>query len=164
RLFSYEYAKEIFGLFRSWHNARALEPDGPWGRLTLAIAYATEAYLFITDLNQSPFNVGTRLRLGDFTVEQVMELNQRYGSPLRSLDEAKRLWTLIGGHPYLTQRSLYEMVASGLKLEVIEEQATDNEGIFGDHLQRMLFALDKDSLLREELKAFLRGGSALSNV
>jgi DNA-binding SARP family transcriptional activator len=52
RLFSYPYGSEVFGLFRSWHNARSLQPSGPWSRLTLAISYATEAHLFITDLNQ----------------------------------------------------------------------------------------------------------------
>ena len=62
-----DFGSEVFGLFRSWHNRRALDPSGPWSRLTLAIAYATEAHLFITDLNQSPFNVGTRLTLEDFT-------------------------------------------------------------------------------------------------
>jgi hypothetical protein len=53
RLFSCEFGSEVFGLFRSWHNRRSLDPAGPWSRLTLALAYATEAYLFITDLNQS---------------------------------------------------------------------------------------------------------------
>ena len=87
RLFACDFGSEVFGLFRSWHNERALDPDGPWSRLTLAIAYATEAHLFITDLNQSPFNVGTRLTLEDFTLEQVADLNRRYGAPLR--DEAE---------------------------------------------------------------------------
>src|SRR5262245_3048137 len=82
RLFTCDFGSEVFGLFRSWHNKRALDPEGPWRRLTLAIAYATEAHLFITDLNQSPFNVGTRLALEDFGFEQVAELNRRYGSPL----------------------------------------------------------------------------------
>src|SRR5205814_806452 len=71
RLFGCSFASEVFGLFRSWHNARALDPNGPWSKLTMAIAYATEAHLFITDINQSPFNVGTRVALSDFTVEQV---------------------------------------------------------------------------------------------
>ena len=68
-LFDKPYSSEVFALFRSWHNERALDPDGPWGRLTLCIAYATEAHLFINDLNQSPFNVGTRLSLDDFAPE-----------------------------------------------------------------------------------------------
>src|SRR5438876_10938082 len=55
RLFTCNFGGEVFGMFRSWHNKRALDPHGPWARLTLAIAYATEAHLFITDLNQSPF-------------------------------------------------------------------------------------------------------------
>ena len=79
RLFSCSYGSEVFGFFRSLHNARALDPDSPWSRLTMIIAYATEAHLFITDLNQSPFNVGTRLILEDFNAEQISELNR----PLR---------------------------------------------------------------------------------
>ncbi len=57
RLFTLAFSNEVFSLFRSWHNARSLDPDGPWRDLTLAIAYATEAHLFIADINQSPFNV-----------------------------------------------------------------------------------------------------------
>src|SRR4029434_1802258 len=78
RLSTCDFGSGVFGLFRSWHNKRALDPQGPWQQLTLAIAYATEAHLFITDLNQSPFNVGTRLALEDFNFEQVAELNRRY--------------------------------------------------------------------------------------
>ena len=55
RLFVTPYGTEFFGLLRSWHNERALDPTGPWAGLTIVIAYATEAHLFITDLNQSPF-------------------------------------------------------------------------------------------------------------
>src|SRR5262249_50763835 len=109
RLFSYPYASEVFGLFRSWHNLRALDPAGPWPRLTLAFAYATEAHLFITDLNQSPFNVGTRLVLEDFTLDEVAELNVRYGAPLGDAAETARFYGMVGGHPYLAQRGLYEM-------------------------------------------------------
>ena len=50
RLFAYPFASEVFGLFRSWHNERALRPYAPWRQLTLAIAYATEAHLFISEL------------------------------------------------------------------------------------------------------------------
>jgi hypothetical protein len=42
RLFSCPFGTEVFALFRSWHNERALDPSGPWSRLALAIAYATE--------------------------------------------------------------------------------------------------------------------------
>src|SRR5206468_853191 len=141
RLFGLPFASEVFGLFRAWHNERALLPEGPWSRLTLAIAYATEAHLFITDLNQSPFNVGTRLELADFDLIQVADLNRRYGThaagggcspgglgsarglgppggrpPLRSDAEVARFFALVGGHPYLVRRGLHRMVTDNLDL------------------------------------------------
>jgi DNA-binding winged helix-turn-helix (wHTH) protein len=161
RLFNYDYAGEIFGLFRSWHNLRALDPRGPWNHLTLAIAYATEAHLFITDLNQSPFNVGTRLTLEDFTIGQVMDLNQRYDTPLGEAD-VSRLHKLVGGHPYLTQRGLFEIARGTTNLVLLEERGDSDEGPFGDHLKRMLVSLEQDQGLLRELAGLLQSGSALS--
>jgi tetratricopeptide (TPR) repeat protein len=163
RLFSCPFASEVFGIFRSWHNERALDPAGPWSRLTLAMGYATEAHLFISDLNQSPFNVGTRLVLDDFTSEQVADLNGRYGGPLRDAKELARYYRLVGGHPYLVRRGLHEMVTRSLggprdrPIDAFELQADREEGIFGDHLRRMLAALGRDPGLCEALRALLRG-------
>jgi hypothetical protein len=162
RLFSNDYASEVFGLFRSWHNLRALEPEGPWARFTLALAYATEAHLFITDLNQSPFNVGTRLTLQDFTRPQVEELNARYQSPLHDAAEVARFYALLCGHPYLVHRGLYEMVKHSLTLDAMETQAAHDEGIFGDHLRRMLVSLERDETLCEALRTVLRGTAHLT--
>ena len=164
RLFNYDYAGEIFGLFRSWHNLRALDPHGPWNRLTLAIAYATEAHLFITDLNQSPFNVGTRLTLEDFTFEQLVDLNQRYGGPLTQEDQVSRFHKLVGGHPYLSQRGLYEMARCTTDLETIEQQACRDEGVFGDHLKRMRVSLEQDDTLLQELRGLLQSNASLSQT
>src|SRR5262249_16269164 len=33
RLFTCSFGSEVFGLFRSWHNERSLDPAGPWQRL-----------------------------------------------------------------------------------------------------------------------------------
>ncbi len=157
RLFTCDFGSEVFGLFRSWHNERALDPQGPWGRFTLAIAYATEAHLFITDLNQSPFNVGTRLALGDFTFEQVAELNSRHGSPLRDRAETARFYRMVGGHPYLVRRGLHEMAVHNLKLSALEAEADQDEGPFGDHLRRILVSLIQDESLCETVRGLLQG-------
>jgi DNA-binding winged helix-turn-helix (wHTH) protein len=164
RLFSCDYASEVFGLFRSWHNRRALDPAGPWQRLTLAFAYATEAHLFITDLNQSPFNIGTRLTLEDFTLDQVAELNRRYGEPLRTPEEATLFYELLSGHPYLTQRGFYEMVTRTADLTAVEAEAARNEGVFGDHLRRMLISLERDPVLCEALRGLLNGKQDLTTM
>jgi hypothetical protein len=156
RLFCYPYASEVFGLFRSWHNERALDPNGPWSRLTIAIAYATEAHLFITDVNQSPFNVGTRLGLEDFWADQVAELNGRYGHPLKDRPELERFMRLVGGHPYLVRRGLHEMARRKMTLAAFEEKAPRDEGVYGDHLRRILVLLAKDAALTDIVRGVLR--------
>ena len=160
RLFTCSFGSEVFGLFRSWHNERAVIPDGPWGQLTLAIAYATEAHLFITDLNQSPFNVGTRLELRDFTPEQVEELNRRHGSPLRGLAEVTHFYHLTNGHPYLARRGLHEMAAQGLRLAEFENLAPRDDGPYGDHLRRILVLLARDPDLCDIVRGILQGQPA----
>jgi class 3 adenylate cyclase len=157
RLFASSFGSEVFGLFRSWHNRRALEPDGPWGRLTLVLAYATEAHLFITDLNQSPFNIGTRLALDDFTVSQLEELNRRHGSPMRNGAELTRLHAYLGGQPYLTQRALAALAARDLTLPQLETMGTREDGLFGDHLRRLLISLARDADIQAAACAILRG-------
>ncbi len=156
RLFTLPCGNEVFGLFRSWHNRRALDPDGPWSRLTLAIAYATEAHLFIQDLNQSPFNVGTRLQLDDFTPDQLADLNRRYGSPLSEW-EVSRFYDLIGGHPYLARRGYDTMVTRQLPLDALEAEADQENGPFGEHLRRMLAALSRAPELKEAVRALSLG-------
>ncbi len=157
RLFSRPFASEVFGLFRSWHNARSLDPEGPWRHLTLVMAYATEAHLFITDLNQSPFNVGTRLMLEDFTQAQIADLNLRYGAPLRTDDEVQRYFGLVGGNPYLAQRGLHEMAQGRLSLDELDARAASDDGPFCDHLSRMSAAVSHDQMMRRAMLAVIGG-------
>ncbi|HTE89148.1 MAG TPA: AAA-like domain-containing protein, partial [Terriglobales bacterium] len=157
RLFTSSFGGEVFGLFRSWHNRRSLEPASPLSRLTLAIAYATEAHLFITDVNQSPFNVGTRLTLEDFTFEQVADLNRRYGTPLQNNAELSQFFQLVGGQPYLVRRGLHELVTRDIRVSDFARTADRDEGIFGDHLRRILVMLAKNQPLLEIVRGMLRG-------
>jgi hypothetical protein len=155
RLFASPFGGEVCGLLRSWHNARALDPSLPWRFLTVAIAYATEAHLFINDLNQSPFNVGTRLTLGDFSDTETKELNQRYGSPLKDKDETRRLHQLLGGHPYLLRCGMNEMTARKRGLDLVEELVDEEESVFGEHLRRLLYAVGRDPEVTEALRGLL---------
>jgi hypothetical protein len=142
RLFTCDFRSEVFGLFRSWHNARAGDPSGPWAQLTLVLSYATEAHLFIANLDQSPFNVGTILPpLADLSFAEVTELNQCYGSPLRHEADVAHLLRLLGGQPYLTSRWLYDMQGQQRDFSTLLEQAGRDDGPFGDHLKRLLLLL-----------------------
>ena len=125
----------------------------------MAIAYATEAQLFITDLNQSPFNVGTRLALEDFNWSQVADLNRRHGSPLRNDNEVQRFVNLVGGQPYLVNRGLGEMAGTRITMDVLEAEADKEDGIFGDHLRRILVSLSQDSEMLSIVRGILLGGT-----
>ena len=157
RLFSCSFSSDVFALFRTWYNECALDASKPWSRLTLAIAYATETHLFISDPNQSPFNVGTKLTLEDFTREQVADLNRRYGSPLREGSELRRFYQLVGGQPYLVRRSLNEIASRGMTIDEFEAHADHDDGPLGDHLRRILVLLARNPPLCEVVRGVLRG-------
>ncbi|MGH9775914.1 MAG: AAA-like domain-containing protein [Candidatus Acidiferrales bacterium] len=157
RLFNCDFATDVFGLIRSWHNERSLDPEGPWKNLTMCIVYATEANLFIKDPNQSPFNVGTKLSLSDFNFKQVAELNARYGHPLRNESELNRFYEVVGGSPYLVRRGLQELKKPGMTLDAFLAEADRDEGPFGDHLRRILVILAKNPLLVESVKRVVNG-------
>jgi hypothetical protein len=156
-LFGSKLGSEVFGLFRSWHNGRATEPDSPLRNLTLVMSYATEPHLFIKDLNQSPFNVGVQIELRDFNVEEVKWLNERYGAPVKSDDDMERLGRLVGGHPFLTRRALEEMALHGATMEDLERAGRTDDGPFADHLRRLLALLHEAEDVREAICALLRG-------
>jgi hypothetical protein len=153
RIFEWPYSGEVFALFRTWYNERATDPGGPWKRLTLAIVYATEAHLFITNPNQSPFNVGAKIELQDFTIEQVEELNRLYHNPLRNQGELNRFFELFNGQPFLTRRGFYELTVRGTSLDGLVKSADSDDGPCGDHLRRILLMVSS----KDDLKAALHG-------
>lgn len=157
RLFPTPFGAEVFGVLRAWHNERALDPSLPWRNLSIVLSYATEAQLFIADLNQSPFNVGTRIPMGDFTLSEVQELNRAYASPAGSGEDIDRLYTLLGGHPYLTNRALHELAVRRMHLPVLLAEMQHENGLFGDHLRRLLTVLaqapESEAAVREVLRS-----------
>lgn len=157
KLFDYPFSSEIFAMLRTWYNDRALNPDSPCSQLTLAIAYATESYLFIKDQNQSPFNVGTKLVLKDFTLKQVADLNQRYGTPLKNNEQIKRFHQLVGGQPYLVRCGLNDMVSHKLTLKAFISKADHDDGTYGDHLRRIVMLLNREEPLLQAMQGVLHG-------
>ncbi len=156
KLFGSPFASDFYGLVRSWHNSRATDVSGPWRKLTVVIAYATEAHLFIQDLNQSPFNVGRRFDLEEFNLAQVSNLNERSGSPMRNGIEVERLMALVGGQPFLVRRAL-GVLQSGTSLTDLLGSAGRDDGPFGDHLKRILVSVSKFETVLAAVRAILAG-------
>jgi hypothetical protein len=155
KLFGMPFASDFFGLVRSWHNSRATEPGGPWSRFVVAIGYATEAHLFIQDLNQSPFNVGRQILLKGFSTSETAELNRRYGSPLKGSEAVVRLEELVSGQPFLIRRALDVLARGALSFDDLMASADRDDGPFGDHLKRILIAVSQMPQVLETLQSSL---------
>ena len=157
RLFLTSYCNEFFGLLRSWHNRRALDPDGPWKRLTIAMTYAMEATVFISDINQSPFNIGTLAEIAPFGSQQAAAINRVYGSPLDTQEEIQQLNLYLGGNPFLF-RCAVEALTSGTADYTKLLSCTDFEvGAYARHLKRLKKGIYDFPELIEAVKAICTG-------
>ena len=102
KLIKAEFRSEFFGMLRSWHNARAFEPE--MKMLDLVLVTSENPSKLIEDLYQSPFNVGQSIQLKNFTDSEAIILNNRYDSPVNDSDVQK-----LPKKPYELQQALYQI-------------------------------------------------------
>ena len=160
-VFDYDYRDDFFSLIRAWHNERAIEEQ--WEKLNLVLAYSTEAFLFIQDLNQSPFNVGISIELGDLSRSKVEEMNRKHNSIARSSGEIDSLINLLGGHPYLLRMAFYTMATGSIRVPEFCRVAGDDDGPFAEHLSRYLRQLEAWPDLRHGMQDVLRKHKCTNN-
>jgi AAA-like domain/TIR domain len=158
RLQDAPFRDDFFGLLRAWTNDRAINPFGsPFDRLNILQVIATEPSMLIQDVNRSPFNVGTKIVLNDLTVPQVADLAQRYRAPIDAT-QRDELMRLLGGHPYLTSRALYALIADHITWSDLLRSAPTSGGLFGDHLRAQLTLLGTRPELRDAVGQVLARG------
>ncbi len=100
---------EFFAAIRECYNRRAQEPE--YEKLTFCLLGVATPNDLIQNTLMTPFNIGRRIELTDFTPEEAATLS--VGISMTDRDGYALLnrvlyWT--GGHPYLTQR-LCKLVA-----------------------------------------------------
>ncbi|BAY22778.1 TIR protein [Calothrix sp. NIES-2100] len=66
--------------------------------------------------------------------------------------EITQLMKMLGGHPYLVRRSLYEIARSRITMSQLLRTAPTEEGMFSDHLRRHLLNLQEDANLVTAMK------------
>jgi tetratricopeptide (TPR) repeat protein len=96
-------ADEFFAAIREVYNARSDVPE--LQRLTFCLLGVATPSDLIQDMRTSPFNIGHRIELTDFTEKEALVLLPglaRAGPAAPTLLRRILFWT--GGHPYLTQR------------------------------------------------------------
>lgn len=139
-----EVAKEFFKLLRAWHVDGKAGSAPIWEKLKFVITHSQEVYASLPlELNQSPFNVGIDIQLPEFDQTQVQTLVQRHGLVWQE-GQLQRLMELVGGHPYLIRKALFEISREAITLEKFFKEATTDAGMYYAHLHRHL------SYLREQ--------------
>ncbi|HLK56382.1 MAG TPA: AAA-like domain-containing protein [Chthonomonadaceae bacterium] len=93
---------EFFASIRNTYNRRSIDPA--FARLTFCLIGVALPSDLIRDPRLTPFNIGRRIELNDFTLEEALALEPGLGREEivgEALLEQVHSWT--GGHPYLTQ-------------------------------------------------------------
>jgi WD40 repeat protein len=100
---SLNFTDDFFTAIRYLYNARAIEPT--LHRLSFVLLGVAIPGDLINDPQRTPFNIGQRVELSDFSTEETLPLAKGFVS---ASHEARQVvqWILrwTGGHPYLTQR------------------------------------------------------------
>jgi|GEM_PF-2606519 len=94
---------EFFAGIRELYNHRTQDPE--LNRLTFCLLGVATPSDLIRDTRTTPFNIGRRIELSDFTEDEAAPLTQGLGREEKiGAALLKRILHWTGGHPYLTQR------------------------------------------------------------
>lgn len=92
-------ADEFFAGIRECHNRRANDPE--FERLTFCLVGSATPSQLVRNIEITPFNVGRRVVLEDFSREELRPFESALGP--RGDEIMDRVFSWSGGHPYLTQ-------------------------------------------------------------
>ena len=153
RIFEHKnVAHDFFGLLRAWHEKG--KHDEMWKRLRLVIVHSREVYVPLK-IHESPFNVGLAKELPELNPEQIRDLAERHGLVWNET-ELQDMIKMLGGHPYLLRKGMYELVKKHITFDNLLKFAPTEQGIYADHLRRHLLNLRKDSDLTKAMKQAVR--------
>ena len=149
RLFTYgEIAGEFLGMLRTWHEDAKTKPL--WRQLRLLMLH-TQVYTQL-NINQSPFNAGTEIKLTDFTSEQVESLARQYKLNWENTS-FEQLMAMVGGHPYLVQQAIAHLKNhKNVTVDEFLETAPTEAGIYSNRLREHLLDLQQHPELVTALK------------
>ena len=104
---------EFFAGIRELYNRRSDEPD--LNRLSFCLLGVASPSDLIRDTRTTPFNVGRRIELSDFSEREAEGLSLGLGhGPKLGLLLLHRVLYWTGGHPYLTQRLCLAVAQRGV--------------------------------------------------
>ena len=107
------FSDDFFAAIRSFYNARASDPI--YNRLTFVLLGVAAPADLIKDPSRTPFNIGHRIDLHEFSREDAQVLQQGLEAicPEQGGIILDRIFYWTGGHPYLTQKLCLAVVETG---------------------------------------------------
>ena len=145
---------EFFAGIRAFYNRRTEDPE--LSRLTFCLLGVASPSDLIRDTRTTPFNVGRRIELTDFTETEATRLAVGMAkSEDAGLKLLRRVLYWTGGHPYLTQR-LCQAVAEHTNAKSSADVDRVCNDLFLSHRARerddnLLFV--RERILRSEVDA-----------
>ena len=139
------FTDDFFAAIRYVYNARATIKE--FARLSFVLLGVATPSQLIRDPDRTPFNIGKRVELTDFTFDDALPLATALNLPE---DNTRQVlgWVLgwTGGHPYLTQRLFralqLEEKATWTEADVDETVAKEFLGQTSGQDSNLLFVLD----------------------
>ncbi|MDR3689995.1 MAG: AAA-like domain-containing protein [Fimbriimonas sp.] len=156
-------ADEFFAGIREFFNRRVEDPD--LRRLTFCLVGVALPGDLIRDVRLTPFNIGERIALHDFTAAEVSRYADRLGTNGDALVRQIHYWTR--GHPFLTQSLCAAVLgdpgitnAAGVdrlvQRELLEPAARETNINLADVANRVLNATDREEVRSETLMTYER--------
>ena len=104
------FSNDFFAALRSFYNAGASNPA--FKKLTFVLLGVASPSDLMRDRTRSPFNIGHRIELIDFTFEEAHKLAKGFALKEQVAEEVlQRVLDWTGGHPYLTQKVCASLAA-----------------------------------------------------
>lgn len=104
-------ADEFFASIRQCYNRRS--EDSRWDRLTICLLGVATPSELCRDPHITPFNIGKRIELLDFRLEEAIVLASGLGASADATAILGRVLYWTSGHPFLTQRLCREVASVG---------------------------------------------------
>ena len=151
-----EIAGEFLGTLRTWHEYAKTKPV--WQQLRLLILHR-QVYNQL-NINQSPFNTGTEIKLTDFTSEQIESLANKYKLNWGKA-QVNQLMAMVGGQPYLIKKAIEVISRQDMTLENLLQSAPTASGIYRTHLERHFRYLQSNTALLDVFKEIVLSDSPI---
>ncbi|MBI4663006.1 MAG: AAA-like domain-containing protein [Verrucomicrobia bacterium] len=126
---SLNFTDDFFAAIRYLFNARAHIPE--LRRLSFMLSGVATPGDLVQDPDRTPFNIGQRIELTDFSFEEALPFAAGFAVPPEQAHKILR-WILewTGGHPYLTQRLCSAIAAQAVDRWTAEDVGQEVSRIF----------------------------------